>query len=71
MQEYVGPGREKTCLQGVPTAKAQTSLSVSVFVRLYLILPQVKFSIIKLVSVAKETGLSLTLSETPNVMRPS
>ena len=63
-----GPWREKTCLRGLRTKKAQTILRrlISTFVIFlkvsYLNLLQVKFQFSSYV--AEETGLSLALSET-------
>ena len=70
-----GPGREKTCLRGfannigadkpVPTHSLISAFVIRLLESIISRLASSEISIFKLVSVAEETGLSLTLSETP------
>ena len=63
----LGLNARKTCLQGLQTTKAQTDphLSFVIFESIISKLATGEISIFKLVSVAKETGLSLSLSDPP------
>ena len=65
----VGPQSEKTCLRSLRTTNAHAGRLISAFVNRFLEsiisnLDTGKSSIFWLVSVAEETGLRLTLSET-------